>query len=825
MKNLAFFFALIGWTISVVGQVQPNYELAARFSPEKMKTLVFSTSVEPHWLKGTPQFWYSYTTTQGTFYYMVNPSLREKRKLFDNIQLAASMSRLTGDPFDDRHLFIQKLELTKDQAQIRFDVTSKLVEEEEDLSELDQEEREKRKGKPKMVAKVWHFLYDLKNGQLQLDTLYKKPKDDPEWASVSPDESYVLFVKDHNIFKMDMENYAKALENEKDSTIVESQLTTDGEAFYSYAANDTGRGVTNTDKKKDREAVRVIWSADGATFALVRTDYRKVSDLWVINSVATPRPTLETYKYHMPGEDNSPQEKIHVFTQKGEQKIEVEAPAFKDQTLSLISQMPLPSSRDDKRKPRIFLEETGKEIYFYRTSRDLKRIDLCRVNSATGEIQTVIEERLNTYVETRNPWLINATGEIVHWSERDGWAHFYLYDKNGKLIRQITQGPWHNERILHVDETARVMFLVANGKEAEEDPYYEHTYRINLDGSGLRLLDPGNYDHKSDINDSGIYFVSNYSRVNSEPTSVLRDREGRKLMDLETADLSNLMGQGYRFPEPFIVKAGDGITDLYGVMYKPFDFDSTQQYPIIAYVYPGPQTEAVNKAFSSSMDRTDRLAQMGFVVITIGNRGGHPSRSKWYHNFGYGNLRDYGLEDKKVAVEQLAARHDFIDLDKVGIFGHSGGGFMSTAAMLVYPDFFKVAVSSAGNHENNIYNRWWSEKHHGVKEKTDAEGNVTFEYAIQKNSELAKNLKGKLLICTGDIDNNVHPANTIRLADALIKANKRFDFFIFPGQRHGFGNMNEYFFWMKANYFAEHLLEKSSKSVDVLEMQREKPNR
>jgi dipeptidyl aminopeptidase/acylaminoacyl peptidase len=260
-------------------------------------------------------------------------------------------------------------------------------------------------------------------------------------------------------------------------------------------------------------------------------------------------------------------------------------------------------------------------------------------------------------------------------------------------------------------------------------------------------------------------------------------------------------------------------------MYKPFDFDSTQKYPIVAYVYPGPQTEAVNKIFSTSMDRTDRLAQMGFVVVTIGNRGGHPARSKWYHNYGYGNLRDYGLEDKKVAVEQLAARYDFIDLDKVGIFGHSGGGFMSTAAMLVYPDFFKVAVSSAGNHENNIYNRWWSEKHHGVKEKMDEEGNVTFEYAIQKNSELAKNLKGKLLICTGDIDNNVHPANTIRLADALIKANKRFDFFIFPGQRHGFGSMNEYFFWMKANYFAEHLLGHSSKTVDILEMQREKPRR
>jgi len=293
-------------------------------------------------------------------------------------------------------------------------------------------------------------------------------------------------------------------------------------------------------------------------------------------------------------------------------------------------------------------------------------------------------------------------------------------------------------------------------------------------------------------------------------------------MELETADLSLLFEAGYQFPEPYKVKADDGMTDLYGVMYKPFDFDSTKKYPIIAYVYPGPQTEAVNKSFSVSMDRLDRQAQFGFIVITVGNRGGHPSRSKWYHNYGYGNLRDYGLADKKAAIEQLADRYSCINLDKVGIFGHSGGGFMSTAAMLVYPDFFKVAVSSSGNHENNIYNRWWSEKHHGVKEVVDKDGNITFEYEIDKNSEIAENLKGRLLICTGDIDNNVHPANTIRLANALIKANKRFDLFIFPGQRHGYGDMNEYFFWLRGDYFCKHLIGDYADQVDIIEINREK---
>jgi dipeptidyl aminopeptidase/acylaminoacyl peptidase len=292
-------------------------------------------------------------------------------------------------------------------------------------------------------------------------------------------------------------------------------------------------------------------------------------------------------------------------------------------------------------------------------------------------------------------------------------------------------------------------------------------------------------------------------------------------MDLEKADLSNLMAAGYKFPEPFKVKAADGKTDLYGTMYKPFDFDSTRKYPIIEYVYPGPQTEAVNKAFGRGLDRIDRLAQVGFIVITVGNRGGHPSRSKWYHNYGYGNLRDYGLADKKAAAEQLADRYNFIDIERVGIHGHSGGGFMSTAAMLVYPDFFKVAVSSAGNHENNIYNRWWSEKHHGVKEIVSDKGDTTFQYTVEKNSELAKNLKGHLMLAHGDIDNNVHPANSILMVNALIKANKRFEFVILPGQRHGFGDMTEYFFWKMADFYSQHLLGNANLPVDIMEMNNE----
>jgi dipeptidyl aminopeptidase/acylaminoacyl peptidase len=271
------------------------------------------------------------------------------------------------------------------------------------------------------------------------------------------------------------------------------------------------------------------------------------------------------------------------------------------------------------------------------------------------------------------------------------------------------------------------------------------------------------------------------------------------------------------------MKADDGITDLYGVIYKPYDFDSTKVYPLIEYVYPGPQTEAVDKSFSIRMNRTDRIAQIGFIVITLGNRGGHPDRSKWYHNYGYGNLRDYGLADKKYVAEQMADKYSFIDIEKVGIFGHSGGGFMSTAAMLVYPDFFKAAVSSAGNHDNSMYNSWWSETHHGVKEEMEDDGTFSYKYEIDKNQSLATNLKGKLLLVTGDVDNNVHPGATIRMADALIKANKRFDYMIMPGQRHSFGDMTEYFFWLTADHFSKHLLGVEATNVDMLEMNRDKP--
>ena len=828
MKKILTILLLAAFTAGGFAQNAPitkaNYDLAARFSPDNLKRMVFSTAVDAHWLKQSERFWYVYETSSGKTWYLVDPVKRLKKPLFDPAKMAADMSRLSKDPFDAQHLDIENLRFIKNETAIQFEVKSKLAEEE---PKKDGEENDMQEKKPAAPAKKekrsFHFEYDLNTATLRLLDDYEKPKSKPSWANIAPDSSYVLFSKDHNLFWMDKENFLKALKNEKDSTIVEHQWTTDGVEHYAYGGGFGNQTNVEMEKNKGkRQSVGVLFSPDSKKFALTRTDNRKVKDLWVINSVAEPRPTLETYKYHMPGEKEAPQPEMLVFDFPAKSMVKIAADTFKDPSYGILRAQRPAKNRDDLHQPALWLANNAKELYFTRTSRDLKRIDVCVADTETGKVKTLVEERLNTYVETRDLGLVNNGEELIHWSERDGWAHFYLYDKNGTLKNQITSGPWHCENIEAIDSKNRVLYFTANGREAGEDPYFTHLYRVNFDGTGLKLLNKGDFSHATANNDAATFFINNFSRVNTTPKSELLDNLGNKIMDLESADLQNLFAAGYQFPETFVVKAGDGITDLYGVMYKPFDFDSTKKYPILAYVYPGPQTESVNKSFSANMDRTDRQAQLGFVLVTIGNRGGHPSRSKWYHNYGYGNLRDYGLEDKKVAIEQLADRHDFIDVEKVGIFGHSGGGFMSTAAMLVYPDFFKVAVSSAGNHENNIYNRWWSEKHDGVKEVTDAKGNVSFEYDIDKNSELAKNLKGKLLICTGDIDNNVHPANTIRMANALIKANKRFDFFVFPGQRHGFGDMNEYFFWLRSDYFAKHLIGDYQDSTDIIPLNRDK---
>jgi len=832
MKKSFFVFVLAFLCLFVNGQqdnsvTKANYQLAAKYSPARINKMVFSTSVEPHWLKNTNRFWYSYKTTEGTNWYIVDPNKAEKKKLFDNDKMAAMITSIVGDPFDGQHLSFDSLQFIGDETKIRFQVKSSI-----DVVIKDTAAK-KKDAAPKKDKKTFYFEYNINSGKLDTLSDFKRPLRKSMWANVAPDSSIVIYGKNYNLYWMDFENYKKAQINDKDTTIIEHAITTDGVQFYSWHFRTPGETNVDAEKnKKDRKPVFAVWSPDSKSFALKRTDERKVKDLWVINSIAEPRPTLETYKYWMPGETDAPRDEIYLFRMADKKPILIKTSRFKDQTLDVFRSTPLKKNLDDDFMPSLWLGNNS-SFFLSRTSRDLKRIDICKVNVSSDTALAVIEERLNTYIEIIPPGLVNGGKEIIEWSERDGWGHFYLYDGDGKLKNQITSGPYHCSSIMGIDEKKRVLYFSANGREnvatdkkgekqEKEDPYYLHLYKVNFDGSGLQLLNAGNYDNQFLMDDNQQYFVNNFSRVNTVPESNLINNEGKVVMKLETSDFSALMESGYKFPEIFKVKADDGITDLYGVMYKPFDFDASKKYPVIEYVYPGPQTESVNKAWGRGMDRIDRLAQLGFIVVTVGNRGGTPERSKWYHNYGYGDLRDYGLADKKTAIEQLANRYSFMDVNRVGIHGHSGGGFMSTAAMLVYPDFFKVAVSNAGNHDNSIYNRWWSEKHNGVKEEISDKGDTTFVYSIERNQDLAKNLKGRLLLIHGEIDNNVSPSNSIRVANGLIRANKRFEMLLLPTQRHAFGDMMEYWFWKTADHFSKYLLgDNTERPVDLYEMNRD----
>ena len=757
-----------------------GYVQAERFTKEKLNTMLFSTSVDPHWFRKGSSFWYEYKTGNGKVWYVVDPVAKTKRPLFDLDDIAAQITEIVKDPFTAQQLPIQKLEAGEDGRTFTFQITSS--------QEAKKDSTDKDKGPKK---EIFFFSYDYPTRKLTWLKEKKKETEYPDWASFSPDGKTVVYAKDLNLYRMSREDYEKLKKDDKDSTVTDIQLTTFGVKDFGFGQP---YSLLNTDtlcNGKRKGVWGIVWSPDSRYFAVTVEDERAVKDLWVINSMASPRPTLETYKYQMPGEKEAPVQHLFLFDMNDNSYKEIRTSAFKDQTLRLARKPWRQKDRDRKEVASVWLGDNNR-FFVTRSSRDLHRIDICSYTVGQDSICPIIEERMNTYQEVRPLAAVGDGKELIQWSERDGWAHLYLYDGEGNLKNRITRGPWHVDQIVKVDEAKRVVYFLANGKEKDENPYYEHLYRVGLDGSGLQQVTPGDYFHTVSMDDNAAFVVNNYSRVNTIPRTDLMDSNGRKLMTLEESDFSGLLAAGYQFPEPFKVKAADGVTDLYGVMYKPFNFDSTALYPIIDYVYPGPQVEATVYPFSRMSVRTDRLAQAGFIVITVGNRGGHPSRSKWYHNFGYGNLRDYGLADQKAAIEQLANRYSFIDINRVGIHGHSGGGFMSTAAILQYPDFFKAAVSCAGNHDNRIYNRWWSETHHGVKEVVSEKGDTTFVYNI-----------------------NVHPGNTLRVADALIRAGKRFDMLLLPQQRHGFGDMDEYFYWRMVDYFSRHLLGEQETSVDI----------
>ena len=744
-------------------QHKANFKAAEKFSQENLSKMVKSTSVSPKWFKDSDRFWYSYTTTSGKNFYVVDPSKRTKTKLFDNLDFSAKLSELTSRPVNNNELKLDELELDDDNRTLTFQIDS------------------------------IQYEYDIYRKTLRRgDTIPEEEKNN--WANYAPDSSYMVFAKNHNLYLMEV--------GDEDS--IEIQLTEDGERWFSYQWR---HGDTTADK---RMRARATWFEDSKKIYSNRSDARKVDELFVINTLKEPRPELEVYKYAMPGEMNVPQEVLEIFDVESKSRITVEEDKYVDQTISLHK-----------------TKEKSERLYMIRLNRTSDTLDVSYVNTSDGSVKFLFEEANYPYHNWsfRQLAVLNEGRELIYWSEKNGWGQLYLYDGNtGRLKNKITNGGYFiTGRIQDIDTLNRKVYYQAFGREQNVDPYYSMIYSSNFDGSGMKLLTKESYNHRVNFSESSKYFVDNYSAVDKVPTSVLRDVSGNIIMKLEETDLSLLYHAGWKMPERFKVKADDGITDLYGVMYKPFDFDPDKKYPIISYVYPGPFVESFRNDFTISGRYNTAIAQLGFIVVSMGHRGGSPMRSKYYHTFGYQNLRDYALADDKRSLEQLAERHSWIDLDNVGIFGHSGGGFMSTAALLTYPDFYDVACSSAGNHDNNIYNQWWSETHNGVeavyKKSKDDEGNevqeLTWDARIKTNQSLAENLKGHLLLTHGNIDNNVHPTNSLRVADELIKAGKRFDMMIFPGKRHGYGSFRSYYEKMMWYYFAEHLLGDYRDNVDI----------
>jgi dipeptidyl aminopeptidase/acylaminoacyl peptidase len=786
-----------------------NWTLAERFNSENVSKFIHTSSVQPNWINETDSLWYEWTDGAGTRFEFVLPDGPTRRPLFDHQRMAELLTAATGKPQVAHDLPIESLEFTEEGDAFEFEVDST------------------------------RFRFDLDARTLE-ELEEEEEEDEREWRLFSPDSTAFIYAEKHNLYLVEV---VDSVEQEA------VQLTTDGEEDYSFGNRDEddvrrerqrqgqerGRGRREFDPEDPTEyrvRPRGEWSEDSQAFFVQRSDSRGLSqDLWVINVLEDPRPELRTYDKVMGGEA-VPYRELFVYRRGEEAPTELpEVHKWKDQSLV-----------------NIHFGATSHVLRLIRRDRMWQNLELIEVDLDTRDVKVLVEESLgwstleggSGFGNQYQPHYVESGGDFLWWSERTGWGHFYLYDYDGNLKHPITTGPWRAASVEAVDSVARVAWIVGLGREGGESPYQKHLYRTSVDNPALTLLNPEDYDHQVSMSPSYRYLVDRYSSPDAPWRSVLRDgRSGDVVMELEDLDTTPLEALGWRPPEPFVVRSADGITDIYGNMWKPFDFDPEGKYPLIASVYPGPQSEGYSTTFNAGASQ-QTLAQLGFIVIQIGNRGGSPHRSAAYKAHSYQNLRDYGLADKKAGIEELAARHPFIDLERIGVYGHSGGGFMTGAAMLVPPfnEFFKVGVASNGNHDNNVYSDYWAEQNHGLQyecmdrdslevdeerieavgqelwERRQLEGDgyceagegIRWEIDVPSNVDVAENLVGHLMLAFSDNDNNVHPANTIRLVRALEEADKRFDLIMIPGQAHGFGPMNGYFQRRRNEFFAEYLL-------------------
>ncbi|MGE0556542.1 MAG: DPP IV N-terminal domain-containing protein [Gemmatimonadales bacterium] len=730
---LAAVAALFGTPLAAQG-TRADYLRAERFQAGNATSLVAHDQVVPHWLDGN-RFWYEDRTESGRRWLLIDAALDSERPVFDRDRLAAALTAATDTAIDPVKLRLPGLEVASDLAWIRF---------------------QRGTAHWRCALPAYTCTAADTTGMVM------------SYEVGSPDGAWAAYEESGNL-------YVRSLTSGE-----RRQLTKDGTSDFGFAVNRDVTSQVTQQRFKIRRPPIVAWSPDSKRIVTHRVDERGVLPLAVIEP-KPGRPTLHVFPYAMAGDSVLPRLDYHIVDLESGAVTRVDLPTHDADILLFAT---------DTSVQRVRWRRDGARFFLVYGDRGDKRYRVVDVDAAIGRPRTVLTEARPTHVDLhpfigQAAWrLIGPGADLVWYAERDGWAHFYRIDPaTGGVRNRLTSGPWNVSEVEWIDSTGTSLFFTGRGREPGH-PIHRRLYRVGGDGSGLTLLTPESGDHEVSFSPSGRYFVDRYSAMDAAPVTLLRDRSGKVIREVARANLSRLAALGWPMPIPFTVTARDGVTTLFGAIYRPSTFDSTRSYPILDYIYPGPQIGPLGVHDFSVVGGggAQATAELGFIVMAI-DALGTPFRSKAFHDSYYGNMGDNGIADHVAAIRQLAARHSWIDAERVGIFGHSGGGYSSARAILMYPDVFKVAASSAGNFDQRGYTFLWGEKFHGLYSKT-ADG--TDSYANQDVQSLAKNLKGKLMLAYGEMDDNVPPNLTLVLIDALIKANKSFDLVVMPYGNHGF---------------------------------------
>jgi len=769
LAMLAFSFAATPLCAQQRVYTSADYARAERFMAYNTTPLVSGTVVRPNWLPGD-RFWYRALTPTGTDLVLVDPPRGTRTNVLQEPRLAAALRASFGAAADSLRAASTQTSLSADGRTVDVAIAGRRVSCDVATARCGAATADRERAAGGRGAGRGRGGRGGGGGR------------PPE--TLSPDGKRAAFIRDWNLWMRDV------------ATNHETQLTRDGVKDFGYATDNAG--WVNSDR------AILVWSPDSKKIATFQQDQRNVGDMYLV-STRVGHPELRAWKYPLVGDSVVPVIHRVIIDVSGATPRMVRLKMGPDQHRSTLCDHI--ACRGGEWADVEWYPD-GSHLAFVSTSRDHKHEVLRVADAATGTVRDVLEETVATQFESGNGrvnWhVLPASNEAIWFSERDNWGQLYLYDlTTGKLKHQITTGEGNVTQLLRIDEKTRTLYFQGVGKEKGRDPYFRHFYKIGMDGMGLTLLTPEDADHDVTLSPSGRYFVDDYSRPETPQVCIVRDANGKHILDVDRVDVSRLLAEGWKPPVPITVTARDGKTDLYGLMFVPTNLDSTKSYPIINHIYPGPQTGSVGgRSFTAARGDAQSLAELGFVVVEIDGMG-TPWRSKSFHDLYYGNMGDNTLPDQVAAMKELAGRYRWIDINRAGIYGHSGGGFATADAMFRYPDFFKVGISESGNHDNREYEDDWGERYAGLEVLGP---NGKSNYDDQANQNLAKNLKGKLLLAHGTMDNNVPPYNTFLVVDALIKANKDFDLLMLPNQAHGYGSETNYMTRRRWDYFVTNLL-------------------